>query len=265
MIPYREIKALFLDMDGVLWRSMEPIGDLKQIFTDIRAMGIIPLFGSNNATKTTSEYVQKMASFGVECAPEQFFSSAVAAAFKLREDFPDGARVHVLGTDSLKATIREAGFELADREADVVLVSMDWQVTYDKIAAAMTNIMDGARFYATNGDKTFPTAEGWRPGSGMVVAAVEACSGVEPYMIGKPNSLMIRMACEKWGLEPDEVIAVGDRHETDILSGVNGGAHTVLVMTGYETPETLPKLDPQPDLVCQDLTDLVELLKQERS
>lgn len=261
----KSIKALFLDMDGVLWSDKTEIGCLKEIFADIEKAGLKVCFGTNNATKTPEEYCAKLAGFGVHAEPEQFFSSAIATIDALHKAYPQGASIYVVGTDSLKKMLSDAGFEIRDEDAektDVVVAGADWNVTYQKIAAAMRLILGGAVFYATNGDLTFPTPNGWRPGAGMIVTAISCCSGAEPIMIGKPNPKMLYMTCEATGLKPEEFLAVGDRHETDILSGANAGAHTALVLTGFETEETLPKLDPQPEIVCKDLTELIGLFNK---
>ena len=106
-------------------------------------------------------------------------------------------------------------------------------------------------------DSTFVTENGWRPGGGVMVSCVETCTGVKSFVIGKPNTVMIQMACETYGLQPEEIMAVGDRYETDIAGGLNFGAKTALVLSGYETAETAAILSPQPDLICRDLTELV--------
>ena len=120
----------------------------------------------------------------------------------------------------------------------------------------------GAKFYATNADKTFPTENGWRPGAGTMVNCVETCSGKKPFVIGKPNTVMIEMACNQCNLQPDEIMAVGDRYETDIEGGIRFGARTALVLSGYETQETVPYLDPKPDIICQDLTELIKIFSE---
>ncbi len=258
----KRIKALFLDMDGVLWSGKSEIGDLEQIFRDIEALGLIPLFGTNNATRTPAEYCERLAEYGVYVKPEQFFTSGIATIKQLRDDFPNGRKVHVFGSDSLKKLLRENGIELVDEEpADAVLCSLDKEMTYDKVSKAMVQIMNGAKFYATNADNVLATEKGWRPGGGVIVNAVETCTRVKPFIIGKPNTIMIDMACRQYGLQPHEIMAVGDRHETDIMGGYNYGAKTALVMTGFETPDSVTHLIPQPDLICADLTEVVSLFK----
>jgi 4-nitrophenyl phosphatase len=256
----KKVKALFLDMDGVLWTDKKEIGNLHEIFESIRETGLTVLFGSNNATRTPEEYCEKLASFGVTVKPEQFFTSGIATVYQLHKDFPDGPRVFVFGSPSLKKLLRDNGFDVVDENADLVLASLDREINYEKISRAMIEICEhGARFYATNTDSTFVTENGWRPGGGVMVNCVETCTGVKPFVIGKPNTVMIRMACEAYGLQPDEIMAVGDRYETDIAGGINFGARTALVLSGYETPETAAVLSPRPDLICKDLTELVSI------
>lgn len=257
----KKIRALFLDMDGVLWTDKKEIGNLHNVFEAIREAGLTVLFGSNNATRTPQEYCEKLASFGVTVQPEQFFTSGIATVYQLRKDFPSGPKIYVFGSPSLKKLLADNGFEVVDEDADVVLASLDREISYEKISRAMIEICEhGAKFYATNTDSTFVTENGWRPGGGVMVNCVETCTGVKPFVIGKPNTVMIEMSCKAYGLEKDEIMAVGDRYETDIQGGINFGVRTGLVLSGYETQDTVPYLDPKPDLICKDLAELVQTL-----
>ena len=258
----KKIKALFLDMDGVLWTNNKAIGNLKQVFDDIRKAGLIPLFGSNNGTRRPEELCEKLAQFDVFVKPEQFFTSGIATIFQLKKDFPDGVKLYVFGSPSLKKLMSDNGIEVVEENADAVLVSFDYDINYDKISRAMIEINEhGAKFYATNTDSTFVTEDGWRPGGGVMVNTVQTCTGVLPFVIGKPNTVMIEMACKAYSLKSEEIMAVGDRYETDIQGGINFGCPSALVLTGYENTETVPYLDPKPDLICKDLAEVVSILR----
>lgn len=257
----KKVKALFLDMDGVLWTDKKEIGNLHEVFEAIQKTGLTVLFGSNNATRTPEEYCEKLASFGVSVQPGQFFTSGIATIYQLKKDFPNGSKVYVFGSPSLKKLLSDNEIEVVEENADVVLASLDREISYEKISRAMIEICEhGAKFYATNTDSTFVTEFGWRPGGGVMVNCVETCTGVKPFVIGKPNTVMIEMACKANGLQPDEIMAVGDRYETDIQGGISYGARTGLVLSGYETPDTLPFLEPKPDLICKDLAELISVL-----
>ena len=107
----KKVKALFLDMDGVLWTDKKEIGNLHEVFESIRRTGLTVLFGSNNATRTPEEYCEKLASFGVSVKPEQFFTSGIATIYQLKKDFPAGPKVYVFGSPSLKKLLTENGIE----------------------------------------------------------------------------------------------------------------------------------------------------------
>ncbi|NMB94773.1 MAG: HAD-IIA family hydrolase [Flexilinea flocculi] len=259
------IKALFLDMDGVLWHGKNPIGDLPSIFHKFQKIGIIPLFGTNNSTRTPEAYRDYLAKMGVEINSDQVITPAVGAAYLFQRDFSINARIHVFGSNALKEYLQKAGFSLVDENADIVLVSLDKEMTYQKVAVAMKLINEGAVFYATNLDNVLASENGWIPGGGVMVNAVQTCTGVSPIVIGKPNTIMANIACEKTGLHPSEILAVGDRYDTDILGGIRAGCRTALVLSGVDSKSSIACYAEQPDLICQDLNTIADQLLTERS
>lgn len=260
----RRIKALFLDMDGVLWEGRRPIGDLPAIFEKINRLGILPLFGTNNSTRTPEMYRDLLASFGVKVSPAQVITPAFGAIHVFRERFPGTPRIHILGSPALKEVFTAEGFELVDQDADIVLVSLDREMTYQKVSTAMTLILQGAAFYATNLDNVIASENGWRPGGGVMVNAVQTCTGVTPVVIGKPNTIMIDIMRAQNGLARDEIMTVGDRYDTDILGGINGGSPTAMVLTGVDSRESIQKYLQQPDLICNNLEAVVDTLASNR-
>ena len=259
-----KIKALFLDLDGVVWHGASPIGDPAATFRKIHALNLLPLVGTNNATQTPEAYCEKFASFGVEMKPEYIFSPAIGSVERFREEFPSSVRIHVLGSDALRDYLRGAGFAVVDKNADVVLASLDQRFTYDKLAAAQREVLNGAKFYATNLDNVLLTEAGIRPGGGAVVAALASCTGVAPIVIGKPEPCMIQIAMRKFGLTPEEILVIGDRYDTDILGGLNAGCASVLVLSGVDNPQTIAKYDRAPDWICADLAAAIDRLEIEK-
>ncbi len=260
-----KIKAFFLDMDGVMYSGSSEIGNLHDIFQKIEKAGILPLFGTNNASRTPAEYVEKMREFGVETKPDQFFTSSVGTVHILRTHYPSSVRLHVFGSAALKKFLVSEGFSLVDDHANVVIASLDKEMTYQKVADAMRNVEEGADFIATNTDSTLASEKGWLPGGGVMVNTVETCTGKKPFVIGKPNTIMIDMARNAYNLKPEEILVVGDRYETDILCGINDGAQTALVLTGYETRESVLKYAVQPNIICKDFDAVVDLIINERN
>lgn len=254
------LRALILDMDGVLWRDQEPIGDLPTIFSRIAARGLRVLLATNNATRSVVSYLQKLAGFGVTLEPWQIITSAQATAQHLKTQHPEGGPVFVVGETGLIEILREKGFTPTSDASPVhtVVAAMDRHLTYEKLAQATLLIRAGATFVGTNPDRSFPTPVGLVPGAGSILALLETASDVSPLIIGKPGPIMYQQALERLGTSPEETLAVGDRLETDILGGQNTQCKTGLVLSGVTTREQAHAWDPQPDWLAPDLATLLE-------
>ena len=256
------VRGLILDADGVLWKDITPIGDLPRIFGRMRELGLKFTLATNNATMTVDQYLSKAAGFGVQLESEQVVTSAHGTAAALLKAFPEKGAVFVIGEAGVLAALCDAGFTTITDPGDArpvvaVVAGMDRGLTYLKVQRAMWHIRAGAHFYGTNPDATFPTPAGLVPGAGSVIAAVRTAAGVEPIFIGKPSPFMFTLAAERMGLEMPEILAVGDRLETDIAGGQGVGARTALVLSGVSTQEQAQQWKPQPDLIVKDLATLV--------
>lgn len=248
-------------MDGVLWHDSKPIGNLPEIFAGINRLGLKVTFATNNATKSVDEFVNKLASFGVTTNREQVVTSADAALRYISRRYVRGSHVYVLGSDSLRKLLEKNGFVVLDdnepAKAELVLVALATDITYEKLGNAAILIRGGAHFIATNTDATYPTPRGQMPGAGTIVVAVAAASGQEPLVIGKPQPTMFEQAMEFMGLQPHETLCVGDRLETDVLGAQNAGCPTALVLTGVSTWEQAQAWRPQPTIIAKDLSSLI--------
>lgn len=254
------IRGLILDMDGVLWRDSEPIGNLPAIFDQIRECGLRLILATNNSTKTLAQYQEKLCRFGVEVDIQQIINSAQAVGIYLQEKFPDGASVYVLGQPSLKSTLESYGIHVVDEsehKVDIVVASLDFNLTYDKLSHASLLVQSGSYFIGTNPDVTLPTPEGFVPGSGTVIGALEIASGKKAKILGKPESGLYEIALRRLQLAPDETLAIGDRLETDIAGAQKAGIHSALVLSGASTLEQAQEFHPKPDIIAKDLTELV--------
>lgn len=255
------LKGLILDMDGVIWRGNEAIGNLPAIFSEINRIGLDFVFATNNSAKTIEEYQEKLRSIGLDVESRQILTSAVATFLYLQENHPNKKNLFIIGSDSFKSNAVERGFNLVSAEnnllADFVIVGLDTNLNYDEIKLAANQIFEGAIFLATNADPTYPTPHGPIPGAGVMVAAVKTASGTEPIVIGKPSANMYRQAVKTMQLEPDQVLCVGDRLITDILGAHNGGFHSAFVLSGVNTLDDLALWEPKPDIVAKDLETLI--------
>lgn len=256
------IRALILDMDGVLWKDKSPIGDLPAIFGRLQAKNIQVILATNNATRTPDQYVEKLSGFGVVIEPWRVINSASATAFQLMKTFPTGGPVFIIGEEGLVNALSGQGFFPADPDSTPVAVvgGLDRHITYDKLKHGTILIRKGLPFYFTNPDRTFPTPDGLIPGAGSILAALVAATDVQPIIAGKPSPDMYFMALELLGLKADDTLAVGDRLDTDILGGQRAGCRTALVLSGVTSAQDAKHWDPKPDFITNDLTELVNML-----
>lgn len=259
---FSTIKALILDMDGVLWRESAPIGNLEAIFTAISQKGLKVSLATNNATKTVSEYLDKLAGFGVTLKPEQIITSALATANVLEKEFPQGGPVFVIGENGIQRALEAAGFyPISDPQDEVqpvaVVAGFDRTLTYAKLRRATLYIRSGVPFYGTNPDRTFPTPQGLIPGAGATLAALEAATDTRPIIIGKPSPSMIYLALDRMSVSPQEALVVGDRPETDIAAGQAAGCRTALLLSGVTPRERAEAWRPAPDVIAEDLATLL--------
>ncbi|MBI5840059.1 MAG: HAD-IIA family hydrolase [Chloroflexi bacterium] len=260
MLP-SNIKALILDMDGVIWRSDAPIGDLPSIFARIKERGLKFAFATNNGTKTPEEYCQKLAELGVEIEPWQVVTSAMGIAFMLAQKYAPSTKIFMIGEDGIRLALEERGFEILPVEtaaqAQAVVMGIDRGVNFEKIAEATLLVRAGIPFYTTNTDRTFPTPRGEIPGSGAWISVITTATGVDPIVAGKPRPFMMELALERLGAKKEETLIVGDRLETDIAAGQAVGCPTALVLSGVSTREQAEAWRPQMDLIADDLASLI--------
>jgi 4-nitrophenyl phosphatase len=260
MIP-SHIKALILDMDGVLWKADAPIGDLPAIFKRIGERGLKYVFATNNGTKTPEEYQQKLAELGVEIDAAQMVTSAMGVAFMLAKKFPKGTRVFVIGEEGVRASLRTQGFKVLTVEeaaqAQVFVMGIDRKITFQKMMEATLLVRAGIPFYATNADKTFPTPRGEIPGAGAWISVIVTATGVEPIVAGKPSPYLMELSLEKLGTSKAETLVVGDRLDTDIAAGQAAGCPTALVLSGISQKAAASVWMPRIDLIADDLASLV--------
>jgi len=253
----KNIKALVLDMDGVLWRENEPIGDLPAAFARFEKAGLQVLLATNNATKSQKMYVEKLAAMGVHVTEEQIITSAMGVAYLLQKRFPQRGPVYVVGEIGLMMALEAAGFTISESNPVAVVAGVDRQITFEKLKTATLLIRKGIPFYGSNPDRTFPTPEGFIPGAGAILASLVASTDVEPIIAGKPSPTLYEFALEKLGTLPSETLAVGDRIETDIIGGQRAGLKTALVLSGVATREEGLAWKPGIDLILPELGDLL--------
>jgi 4-nitrophenyl phosphatase len=254
------ITHLIIDMDGVLYRGDQPMPSLREFFAFLRGRAIPFILATNNSTRSPDEYVAKLAGMGVAVSPDEILVSGQATARYLAREYPAGTRAHVFGMPALKQAMVDEGFTLAESDVQLVVASMDRQITYEKLKRAVLLIHGGARFIATNLDPSVPSEEGLLPGTGCMIAALETASGVRATAVGKPEPIMYELAMGMMGAKPETTAAIGDRADTDILGGKRAGLTTICVLSGSSTRAEAEAHET--DLIFDDIAQLLEAWKE---
>ena len=251
------IRQLILDMDGVLYRLNTPIQGGDEFLGYLRQTGRRFLLVTNNSTLTPEQYAAKLGQMGIDVAAEQILTSGEATALYLSRLSPPGTRVYVIGEHGIRVALQKRGFILADdTDVSYVVCGLDRQVTYEKLATASLAIRSGARFIATNPDRTLPTERGLIPGAKAIFSAIQVATDTVPTVIGKPEPAMLEMAMSILGAAVHDTAIIGDSLETDIRGGITLGLKTILLLSGVSTRQQLEQSELQPDLVYPDIAAL---------
>ena len=254
-------KNIVFDMDGVLWVGENQIGNLSEVFKILEANDVKIALATNNSTKKRIKYVEKLARYDVHIDESQVFTSGTVSADYLATIYPTGTKAYVIGEIGLKSFMVEAGFELAEEGAELVLVGLDREITYDKFCKAGQIILNnGAKFFGTNADPSFPGENGLRPGAGAILSPIQTVTGIEPMCMGKPYPIMYEQAMAFLGSTPEETLMVGDRVDTDALGAQKLGMKTATLLSGVATLADVEAHQPKIDYVANDITDLIAKL-----
>lgn len=266
----RRIRHLALDLDGTVYKGGTLFPFSRPFLASMREAGIGCTFLTNNPSKSAADYRASLTKLGIECTPEQIYTSSLATIDWLRRERPQVRRLFALGTPSMEAEFTAAGFTLtADDprdEPDAVLVGFDLTLTYAKLCRAAWWVKQGKPFLATNPDFVCPTDQPTvLVDCGSICAAIEKAAGRAPDKVfGKPDPSMLTGIMARHGLAADQIAMVGDRIYTDIAMARRAGALGVLVLTGEATAADAAAAQPPPDLVLGSLAELGEQLLSSR-
>ena len=251
----KKAKDYLIDMDGVLVSGSRLIPGADGFIERIKVRKAEYLVLTNNPIYTPGDLSHRLQSVGLDVPAKRIFTSAIAAARFLDSQRPDG-KAFVIGESGLTDAIHRVGYVITDIEPDYVVLGETLSYDLKLITQAVRLIAAGARFVATNPDPSGPVEDGLVPACGAMAALIEKATGVAPFFVGKPNPLMIRSALNHLGLHSENTVMVGDRMDTDIVSGVETGLETVLVLSGVTRREDVARYPYQPTWILESVADL---------
>jgi len=260
MSDQRQIASWLMDMDGVLVREEQPIPGAAEFLARLGELGTPFLVLTNNSIYTPRDLAARLKASGLEVPEESIWTSALATARFLDSQRPGGS-AYVIGEAGLTTALHGIGYTLTERDPDYVVLGETRTYSFERITRAIRLVEDGARFIATNPDATGPTPEGPLPATGSVAALISKATGVEPYFVGKPNPLMMRSALNAIDAHSETTAMIGDRMDTDIVSGLEAGLHTILVLTGLTSRHDAERHPYRASRIVDSVADLLDGLR----
>ena len=257
----RPIETWLTDMDGVLVHEDDPIQGAKEFIEALVESGKQFLVLTNNSIFTPRDLRARMLRSGIDVPEDAIWTSALATADFLSDQRPGGS-AYVVGEAGMTNALHEIGYVMTDHDPDYVVLGETRTYSFEAITRAIRLIEAGARFIATNPDVSGPSAQGLLPATGSVAALISTATGRKPYFVGKPNPLMMRSALNRLQAHSETTVMIGDRMDTDIISGLEAGIRTVLVTTGSTRPDQVELFPYRPTRIVDSIADLVELARQ---
>lgn len=233
----RSLRGVVFDLDGCLVKGQDAIPGAAKAVERLRASSVAVRYFTNDSSKTPAETARRLERAGISAHPGEVLTSAIVAARCASREHP-GGRVLAVGGPALRGALEEAGLRLVeDESAEVLVVGRDLELSYRKLEVACRAVWGGAVFIATNRDRRVPVADGFVPGTGAIVSAIAWATNRRPKVMGKPSVLAGRAAVESLGLDPAEVVVVGDGLDQDVRMGKAVGTRAVLVLSGASSRE----------------------------
>lgn len=275
-LPTR-VRLVIFDLDGVVYRGHEPVPGARELVDLLHDHGVLVRFATNNSMVARAGYVERLGTLGIATAVDEIVTSTSATIEHLHGHAPGVRSVLGIGADGMEQELRDAGLDVTmaghaageqgggplARTYDAVIVGLDPHVDYRRLSVAMRAVADGARLIATNADARYPTAVGFLPGAGSIVAALATATGVTPEVIGKPEPAMFQAILGQAGVAGDEAVVIGDNPDADIIGARRAGCAAILVLTGVADAAAAATLtgERRPDAVAADPHEVRALLE----
>jgi NagD protein len=254
-----EIRSWLMDMDGVLVREEHPIPGATEFLGRLQELGTPFLVLTNNSIYTRRDLAARLRRTGLEVPEESIFTSALATA-KFLDDQRPGGSAFVIGEAGLTTALHAYGYTMTDSDPDYVVLGETRTYSFERITRAIRLVAAGARFIATNPDNVGPSPDGLLPATGSVAALISRATGRDPYYVGKPNPLMMRSALNAIDAHSEHTAMIGDRMDTDVVSGLEAGLEAILVLTGVTTRAEAERHPYRPSRIVESVAELVDEL-----
>lgn len=251
-------------MDGVIYHGNRVLPGVVEFIDWLHREKKDFLFLTNNSGYTPRELQQKLARLGLDVSEEHFYTSALATSEFLKKQSP-GCSVYAIGEAGLLNALYDAGITMNDVNPDYVVIGEGKSYSLDTLTKATNLVLKGAKLIGANSDLTGPMENGIAPACRALIAPIELATGKHAYFCGKPNPLMMRTGLNILGCHSAEAVMIGDRMDTDVISGMECGMSTVLVLSGVSNQNTLNEFAYLPTMVLDGVGDIVTIADSQKN
>ncbi len=251
--------GFMIDMDGTVYKGGNLIPGAVEFISALKSRGIPFVFLTNNSSNARMHYLRKLQGMGFDVSLDNVLTSTIATIRFVLSERP-GSKVYPIASPDVVAEMRDAGLNIVEDDPDIVLLTFDRTITYDKINKGYRFLKGGAEFIATHPDDLCPTEDGYDIDIGPFIRMFEQMCQTEAIVIGKPNRLMLEMAAREMDVPVDGTVMVGDRLYTDIEMAVRAGTSSILVLSGETTRSDLEGSGKDPTYVLDSVADIPDLL-----
>ncbi len=251
--------AFLIDLDGTMYRGIDPIDGAIEWIDTLNAFNVPYLFLTNNSSRTPKQAANHMNKIGFHVTPDKFYTSAMAAVSTIKAEDPLAKTAAYIGEGGMYEALIEGGFELDYHHPQYFFVGLNREASYSDYSEAARLILNGAKLVGTNNDRILLSEAGANVGNGSIVAMLEYCTSKVAIKIGKPYSPIFIGALKKLKVNADEVFMVGDNLETDIAGATRAGLKSIFIDSGVHHLEDIADLGIQPTYYCKNVLDIATL------
>lgn len=250
------VRAVLLDLDGVLYVEEEPIAGARDAVTRLRRGGLALRFVTNTTARSRARTLAKLTRLGFAVGEHELVTPAALAVRRCRDR--GHRRVALVMNDEVKRDFE--GLEEVERDVDaVVMGDLGTEFGYEILNRAFRHVMDGAELIALQKNRYWLTADGLSLDVGPFVAAIEYASGRQAYVVGKPALGFFQEVLDDLGVRPAQAAMVGDDVESDIGGALDAGLAAILVQTGKYRDDAVRTSGVEPTAVVPTIAAVPEL------
>lgn len=250
----KHYEGYLIDLDGTMYRGKERIVEAIEFVKELAKREIPYLFVTNNSSKTSEQVSKALVKMGIPATEDHVFTTSIATANFIADE-KKAASIYMIGELGLEMALTNKGFTFKNEDVDYVVIGIDREITYEKLATACLAVRAGAGFISTNGDIALPTERGLMPGNGSLTSVIAVSTEVAPIFIGKPESIIVNQALEVIGTPREKTVMIGDNYQTDIMAGINAHLDTIIVHTGVTSKEQLTTYEIKPTFSINSLAE----------